>query len=126
MQTMHSLCCPPTTIRPALLGCSSTTLICLTLMLLPTAARACCCPQQVYVYEGDDADYAQFLQALHCMVCGGDENEEHLLICDGEHKALVHRGHLLLLRVSSFSWVTHIPLCVRDEVVTINKHSRVM
>lgn len=38
---------------------------------------------QVYVYEGD-ADYAQFLQSLQCAVCGGDENEEHLLICDGE------------------------------------------
>lgn len=36
---------------------------------------------QVYMPEGDVAD---FLQALHCMVCGGDENEEQLLICDGE------------------------------------------
>ncbi|WIA43454.1 hypothetical protein OEZ86_009920 [Tetradesmus obliquus] len=35
---------------------------------------------QVYMPEGDVAD---FLQALHCMVCGGDENEEQLLICDG-------------------------------------------
>lgn len=39
---------------------------------------------QVYVYEGDDAGYANFLATLRCMVCGGDENEEHLLICDGE------------------------------------------
>jgi len=43
---------------------------------------------QVYVYEGD-ADYANFLQSLHCMVCGGDENEEHLLICDGEAPSLI-------------------------------------
>jgi hypothetical protein len=41
-------------------------------------------PVQVYVYDGDDTDYANFLQTLHCMVCGGDDNEEHLLICDGE------------------------------------------
>jgi hypothetical protein len=36
---------------------------------------------QVYMPEGD---VAEFLQALHCMVCGADDNEEHLLICDGE------------------------------------------
>jgi hypothetical protein len=38
---------------------------------------------QVYMPEGD---VAEFLQALHCMVCGADDNEEHLLICDGEQQ----------------------------------------
>lgn len=46
------------------------------------------------MYDGDDADYANFLQTLHCMVCGGDDNEEHLLICDGEQGG----GHLGLER----------------------------
>lgn len=32
------------------------------------AACPACCLQQVYVYEGPDADYAHFLQSLHCMV----------------------------------------------------------
>jgi hypothetical protein len=36
----------------------------LLLLLLPGLLF---CPQ-VYVYEGPDADYANFLQSLHCMV----------------------------------------------------------
>jgi hypothetical protein len=40
---------------------------------------------QVYMPEGDVAD---FLQTLHCMVCGDDDNEEQLLICDGELQQL--------------------------------------
>lgn len=52
---------------------------------------------QVFVYEGDDAQYADFLQALRCMVCGAGDNEEHLLICDGEWRLKTMPVLVLLL-----------------------------
>lgn len=58
----------------------------------PTCLPCCLVVSQVYVYEGADPDYANFLQTLHCMVCGGDGNEEHLLICDGEGGCVGVRG----------------------------------
>jgi hypothetical protein len=38
---------------------------------------------QVYRPEEDDA---ALLAALRCQVCGGDDDDEHLMICDGESK----------------------------------------
>eukprot|EP00878_Enallax_costatus_P023846 GHUV01025400.1.p1 GENE.GHUV01025400.1~~GHUV01025400.1.p1 ORF type:complete len:173 (+),score=38.88 GHUV01025400.1:182-700(+) len=39
---------------------------------------------QVYRPEDDAEDLQELVETVHCLVCGADDNDEHLLICDGK------------------------------------------
>lgn len=39
---------------------------------------------QVYMPEDEEEDLQELVDTVHCVVCGADDNDEFLLICDGE------------------------------------------
>lgn len=39
---------------------------------------------QAYIPEDDAEDLQELVANLHCLVCGADDNDEFLLICDGK------------------------------------------